>query len=118
MEFLHFLEGLRNPVFDFLFSIITLLGEETLFMAIGLTFFWCVSKSHGYYLLCTGFVGTAINQFLKMIVRVPRPWVLDPEFTIVESARFTFFVRIVFETFQTFVKAVPDCKVATCIFIE
>lgn len=87
MEFLHFLEGLRNPVFDFLFSIITLLGEETLFMAIGLTFFWCVSKSQGYYLLCTGFVGTAINQFLKMIIRVPRPWVLDPKFTIVESAR-------------------------------
>ena len=87
MEFLHFLEGLRNPVFDFLFSIITLFGEETLFMAIGLTFFWCVSKSQGYYLLCTGFVGTVVNQFLKMIVRVPRPWVLDPEFTIVESAR-------------------------------
>ena len=87
MEFLHFLEGLRNPVFDLLFSIITLFGEETLFMAIGLTFFWCVSKSQGYYLLCTGFVGTVVNQFLKMIVRVPRPWVLDPEFTIVESAR-------------------------------
>lgn len=87
MEFLHFLEGLRNPVFDLLFSIITLFGEETLFMAIGLTFFWCISKSQGYYLLCTGFVGTVVNQFLKMIVRVPRPWVLDPEFTIVESAR-------------------------------
>ena len=87
MEFLHFLEGLRNPVFDFLFSIITLLGEETLFMAIGLTFFWCVSKSQGYYLLCTGFVGTVINQFLKIVCRVPRPWVKDPNFTIVESAR-------------------------------
>jgi undecaprenyl-diphosphatase len=26
-------------------------------------------------------------QILKMIFRIPRPWVLDPEFTIVESAR-------------------------------
>ncbi len=87
MQFLYFLESLRNPVCDILFSFITLFGEETLFMAIGLIFFWCVSKYQGYYLLCTGFVGTMINQFLKMVFRVPRPWVKDPSFTIVESAR-------------------------------
>lgn len=87
MEFLHFLWGLRNPVFDFLFSIITLCGEETVFMALGLIVFWCVSKVQGYYLLCTGFVGTVINQFLKIIIRVPRPWILDPDFSAVESAK-------------------------------
>lgn len=87
MQILYFLEGLRNPVCDFLFSLITLFGEETIFMAIGLIFFWCVSKKQGYFLLCTGFVGTIINQFLKMLFRIPRPWVKDPDFTIVESAR-------------------------------
>lgn len=87
MSFLYFLEGLRNPVFDFIFSFITLFGEETIFMVVGLLFFWCVSKTQGYYLLCTGFVGTMINQFLKMLFRIPRPWVQDPNFTIVESAR-------------------------------
>ena len=87
MSFLYFLEGIRNPVLDFIFSIVTLCGEETVFMAIGLIVFWCFSKSQGYYLLCTGFVGTVINQFLKIVCRVPRPWVKDPNFTIVESAR-------------------------------
>ncbi len=87
MEFLYFLEGLRNPVCDFLFSIITLFGEETIFMAVGMIFFWCVSKYQGYYLLCTGFVGTMVNQFLKMLFRIPRPWIKDPNFTIVESAK-------------------------------
>ncbi len=87
MQFLYFLESLRNPVCDLLFSFITLFGEETLFMAVGLIFFWCVSKYQGYFLLCTGFIGTMINQFLKMLFRVPRPWVKDPNFTIVESAR-------------------------------
>ncbi len=87
MSFLYFLEGLRNPVCDILFSVITLFGEETLFMALGLIFFWCVSKYQGYFLLCTGFIGTMINQFLKMLFRVPRPWIKDPNFTIVESAR-------------------------------
>ncbi len=87
MSFLYFLEGLRNSVFDALFSVITLCGEETVFMAIGMIVFWCVSKYQGYYLLCTGFLGTAVNQFLKMLCRIPRPWVKDPNFTIVESAR-------------------------------
>ena len=87
MSFLYFLEGLRNPVLDALFSFITLFGEETIFMVIGMVFFWCIDKYQGYYLLSTGFVGTMINQFLKMCFRIPRPWVKDPNFTIVESAR-------------------------------
>ena len=87
MSVLYWLESIRNPVLDFLFSVITLCGEETVFMAVGMIFFWCIHKYEGYYLLCTGFFGTIINQFLKITCRVPRPWVKDPNFTIVESAR-------------------------------
>ena len=87
MSFLYFLEALRNPVFDAMFSAITLLGEETIFMAVGMIVFWCIDKYQGYYLLTTGFLGTVINQFLKMLCRIPRPWIKDPSFTIVESAR-------------------------------
>lgn len=87
MSFLYFLENIRNPVLDFIFSFVTLFGEETVFMAIGMIVFWCVSKQKGYYLLSVGFVGTVINQFLKITFRIPRPWVKDPNFTIVESAR-------------------------------
>lgn len=87
MSFLYFLEEIRNPVLDFIFSIVTLCGDEMVFMAIGLIVFWCVNKYKGYFLLCVGFAGTVINQFLKMTFRIPRPWVKDPNFTIVESAR-------------------------------
>ena len=34
-----------------------------------------------------GFWGLLANQFLKITCRVPRPWVRDKNFTIVESAR-------------------------------
>lgn len=87
MEFLRFLEGLRTPFMDTLMSLITQLGDELFFMVIAITMFWCIDKRRGYYLLSVGFVGTVLNQFLKLVFRVPRPWVLDPEFTIVESAR-------------------------------
>lgn len=87
MEFLKFLQSIRTPVGDFLMSTITMLGEETLFMAIGLLFLWCVDKKRGYYILFTGFLGTIAIQFLKITCRIPRPWVQDPTFDIVESAR-------------------------------
>ena len=87
MSFLYLLEEIRNPVLDLLFSLVTLFGEETIFMAVGMIVFWCISKQKGYYLLSVGFVGTVVNQFLKITFRVPRPWVKDPNFTIVESAR-------------------------------
>ena len=87
MSFLYLLEEIRNPVLDFLFSIVTLFGEETVFMAVGMIVFWCINKQKGYYLFCVGFTGTVINQFLKITFRIPRPWVKDPNFTIVESAR-------------------------------
>lgn len=86
MQFLYFLESIRNPLFDGFFSLITRLGEETIFLAAAIIVFWCFSKQKGYYLLTVGFFGTVVNQFLKLICRVPRPWVRDPNFTVVESA--------------------------------
>ncbi len=87
MEFLYFLESIRNPVLDSIMLIITELGSEAIFLAVALCIFWCIDKKAGYYLLITGFIGITFNQFLKLSFRIERPWVKDPKFTIVESAR-------------------------------
>lgn len=87
MEFLKLLEGIRTPLLDSIMSAITQLGSETVFMAIGIIVFWCVGKRQGYFLFAVGFLGTVANQFMKLIFRIPRPWVLDPNFNIVEAAR-------------------------------
>ena len=87
MDFLYLLESIRNPVLDTFFSIITHLGSETLFLAIAIIIFWCVNKFTGYYLMTVGFFGTLVNQFLKIVCQIPRPWVKDPNFTIVEAER-------------------------------
>lgn len=86
MEFLYFLESMRNPVLDFLFSMVTHLGEETFFLVFAILIFWCVNKRGGYYILITGLIGTVINQGLKLIFRIDRPWILDPEFKPIDSA--------------------------------
>ncbi|PWM42625.1 MAG: hypothetical protein DBX52_00735 [Clostridiales bacterium] len=86
MPLLYFFEQLRNPVLDFLMLMITHLGEEMVFMGVAMLFLWCVDKYEGYYLLTIGFLGTQINQLLKVTFRIERPWVRDPDFTVVESA--------------------------------
>lgn len=87
MELLYLFEKIRNPVLDFVFQWITHLGDETALIVIAITLFWCVSKRTGYYMLISGFFGLVINQTLKLACKIPRPWVRDPDFTIVESAR-------------------------------
>lgn len=87
MEFLYLLEKIRVPGLNECMLLITQLGEETAFLVLALIVYWCVDKRKGYYLMAVGFAGTMINQFLKLWFRIPRPWVLDPDFTILEQAR-------------------------------
>lgn len=87
MEVLYFLERIRNPILNAFMSCVTELGGELVFLAAAIIIFWCIDKKCGYYMMTVGFSGIIINQFLKLWFRVPRPWVRDPNFTIVESAR-------------------------------
>lgn len=87
MGILYALESIRTPVLDRVMSVLSEMGGEMAFLVVAIAVFWCVSKRTGYYLMLTGFFGILINQFLKIVCCVPRPWVRDPNFTIVESAR-------------------------------
>ncbi len=87
MDFLYLIEKIRVPVLNEIMLAVTTLGEETAFLVIGLILFWCVDKKKGYFVMTVGFMGTIISQIMKLSFRVPRPWVLDPDFSILEQAR-------------------------------
>lgn len=87
MSFLYLLEKIRMPGLNELMLTVTKLGEETAFLVVALIVFWCVDKKTGYYVMSVGFLGTMLNQIVKLACRVPRPWVIDPNFTILEQAR-------------------------------
>lgn len=87
LDFLRALAALRTPLLDSAMAFITHFGEELVFMVAALAMYWCIDKRRGSYLLLVGFSGTILNQALKITFRIPRPWVLDPDFKIVESAR-------------------------------
>ena len=86
MDFLYLLESIRMPGLNEFMLAVTYFGDELAFLVTALILFWCVDKRQGYYVLSVGFFGTLANQFLKITCRIPRPWVLDPEFTILEQA--------------------------------
>ena len=87
MDFLYLLEKIRRPLLDEVMQLVTMLGEETAFLTIALIVFWCVDKKRGYLIMAGGFAGTILNQFLKLWFRIPRPWVLDENFTVVGNAK-------------------------------
>lgn len=87
MSLLYWLQSIRTPAMDAVMGLLTRLGEETALMVVGMLILWCVSKKWGYRFFLVGLVGNTMNQLLKAIFLIPRPWVLDPEFPIVESAR-------------------------------
>lgn len=87
MAFLRLLQSVRLPILDKMVDIATYMGDEVFFMLVGLLLLWCINKKWGFRLLFVGMLGTNVNQLLKGIFCVPRPWILDPAFEIVESAR-------------------------------
>lgn len=87
MQFLYLLENIHFPLLNELMLLITRFGEETAFLVTALIVFWCVDKNRGYYILGVGFCGTILNQFLKLVCKVPRPWVLDPNFEPIPGSK-------------------------------
>ena len=86
MQLLYALEQIRVPWLTELLSYLTYFGGLYGFMVLSIIMFWCIDKRCGYFMLSLGFIGTVLNQFLKILFRIPRPWVLDPNFQPVEAA--------------------------------
>ena len=85
MEILRFIESIRTPFWDSVFSIITRFGEEMLIIVVFCLLFWCLNKKIGYVIGIVFFLSALIVQGMKPTFRIDRPWVTDPSFTTVEG---------------------------------
>jgi undecaprenyl-diphosphatase len=62
------------------------LGEVPILIISFCIIFWCVNKKIGYLLGISFLVSSLAVQGLKIVFRVPRPWVYDPTFSPVDGA--------------------------------
>lgn len=87
MNFLRALSGLRSPFADTFFQLITRLGEEVIVLGVICLLYWCINKNAAYKLGLIFFTSGIAVQGLKVSFRIERPWVIDPSFQPVESAK-------------------------------
>lgn len=67
-------DNIRNNFFDFVFKVITELGDKMVFILVVMVLFWAVNKRFAYKFLFA-FIGSAfINQVVKIVVQRPRPF--------------------------------------------
>lgn len=86
MTFLWFLSEHRTPALDSIMQLVTYFGQEIIIIALICALYWCADKRFAYLLGFTYFTAGLCVQTLKITFRIPRPWILDPDFSAVESA--------------------------------
>ena len=85
MELLQLFQKIRLPILNEFMLLITEFGGEIAFLVTAIIVFWCFDKRHGYFIMCVGFVGTIVSQFMKLWFRIPRPWVKEPGIAMEEA---------------------------------
>lgn len=85
MEFLYFLESIRNGVLNIFFIICTSFGEELVLISLFAIIYWCINKKLAYRIAFSYFMSGIVVQGLKIHFRIERPWVIDPDFKPVEA---------------------------------
>lgn len=76
IKMLQCLEAIRNDMFTFLMTAVTMMAEQlyiTLFLAI---FYWCIDKQKGRKLAYFVAFNSVFNGLIKQIVNMPRPYEL------------------------------------------
>jgi undecaprenyl-diphosphatase len=67
-----------------LFSV---LGQEAVVIAVMCLVFWCIDKKFGYRIAFSFFLSGVTVQILKIIFKVPRPWILSKSIVPSEWAK-------------------------------
>ena len=90
MDFLYWLQQLRNPILDFIFENISLLVNQTLLIGIVCFLYWCYDKKIAHKIFLSFCASGIAVQTLKIVCRIPRPWILDsriqPKQEMIETA--------------------------------
>jgi len=86
MDFLRFLESIRTPLGEKIFYVITYGGEEITLLGLICVLYWCIDRKLGYRMTYAYLSSALAINTLKLICRVPRPWVRDTQIHPVKLA--------------------------------
>ncbi len=73
---IRFFQELSTPFLDTVFEILTMFGEQEVFIAVICLIFWNISRRKGMILGLTLSLSVILNLSLKLIIRSPRPYLV------------------------------------------
>lgn len=73
-QILFFFQGISSGFLDVLFEIVTLFGEQEVFIAIIGYIFWNISQKKGIALGIVLLSSVTLNESIKLIIKAPRPF--------------------------------------------
>ena len=74
LSIMEFFQRISSPFLDVLVELMTMLGEETIFILAVAFLLWCTSKKRGFAIFSTLFTSLIGMSVLKAIVKAPRPF--------------------------------------------
>ena len=89
IEYLLILQQLREaagPVAEQFFLMVSNMLVGAIMLAVPLVIYWCLDKRRGLLVLVSFSVGTLLNNLIKCIACVPRPWLRDARIIPSEAA--------------------------------
>ncbi|MEF3693032.1 MAG: phosphatase PAP2 family protein [Acholeplasmataceae bacterium] len=74
----------RNPVLDWVFYILTQLGDQYTFIVIAVILYWVYDKKYAHRFAFTFMLSALVNTGIKEIFKRPRPYIAHPDEVSVE----------------------------------
>lgn len=82
MEFLKLLMGLRNPVLDYAMMGVSYVGLPAVLIGAILWIYLNGNKKNAHAMMLSMLFSQMVCQGMKLVFRVPRPWVLEPDTSV------------------------------------
>lgn len=77
-DFLLWLQGLRNPIFDAFFFAMTFIGSEEFLLLFLAVVYWCVNRTVGLQIAVVLLCSQYANEVLKNLTAIARPFEANP----------------------------------------
>jgi membrane-associated phospholipid phosphatase len=90
LEFVRAIQTIESPVLTALIKNITVLGSELFYVPAVLLVYWCIDEKKGCRLALLILLSTWINSALKVLLKHPRPYFLDPSVGISTASGYGF----------------------------
>ncbi len=74
LEIIRWIQQLRNPVFDFIFYVITQFGDQLVFIGISLILYWTIDKKLAHKFVFAYMISALANTLFKQLFKRIRPF--------------------------------------------